>query len=449
MTLNELPFRLGATSYVIPADILPNVRYLAGKVRDVELVLFEVDDGPNNLPTPAVVAELARLAALYDLSYTVHLPLDLKLAADGSARDISLEKARRVIACTRALEPWAYVLHLDGKAVRHSTDPAVLRPWQDRAVRALELVATWAGGAERLAVENLEGYPPDFNRPVLERIPVACCVDIGHLCLDGHDPLPYLQAWLPRARVVHWHGVADRDHAALDHVPPAQLDAILARLCASYRGVLTLEVFGEADFWDSVTALQAGLARLAVRPGPSSRLTFLLGGARSGKSAYALELARRHGGDVLFVATATAGDDEMRARIAAHRAERPAHWRTLEAPRQVAAAIGQALAERPADVVILDCLTLLTSNLLVQESAPNTEAAATAAVLAEVDALLACWREMGGHWIVISNEVGMGLVPPYPLGRLFRDVLGRANQRLAAAADETLFLVAGKPIRLA
>mgnify|MGYP001039839500 CR=1 FL=1 len=447
--MNNLPFRLGTTSYIIPADILPNVRYLAGKVRDIELILFEVDDGPNNLPTPAVVDELLRLAALYDLSYTVHLPLDLKLAADGSARDVSLDKARRVIECTRALRPWAYVLHLDGKAVRHSTDPAVLRPWQDRAVRALELVAAWAGGPEKLAVENLEGYPPAFNEPVLERIPVGCCVDIGHLCLDGHDPLPYLQAWLPRARVIHWHGVADRDHAGLHHVAPAQLDAVLAWLYGHYRGVLTLEVFNEADLEDSLTALQAGLARLAARPGPSSRLTLLLGGARSGKSAWALELARRHGGEVLFVATATAGDEEMRMRIAAHRAERPAHWRTLEAPYRVAEAITQALRERPADVVILDCLTLLTSNLLVQEPGPTTEAAAAAAVLAEVEALLACWRAAGGHWIVISNEVGMGLVPPYPLGRLFRDVLGRANQRLAAAADETLFLVAGKPIRLA
>ncbi len=447
--MNNLPFRLGTTSYIIPADILPNVRYLAGKVRDIELVLFEVDDGPANLPTPAVVDELIRLAALYDLSYTVHLPLDLKLAADGSDRDVSLVKARRVIECTRALQPWAYVLHLDGKEVRHRTDPAVLRPWQDRAVQALERVATWVDGPEKLAVENLEGYPPEFNEPVLERIPVGCCVDIGHLCLDGHDPLPYLWTWLPRARVIHWHGVADRDHAGLHHVAPAQLDAVLACLCAHYRGVLTLEVFDEADFERSLAALQAGLARLTARPGPNSRLTLLLGGARSGKSAWALERARRYGGEVLFVATAVAGDEEMRLRIAAHRTERPGHWRTLEAPYRVAEAIAGALSERPADVVILDCLTLLTSNLLLQEPAPTTEAEASAVVLAEVEALLACWRASGGHWIVISNEVGMGLVPPYPLGRLFRDVLGRANRRLAAAADETLLLVAGKPIRLA
>ncbi len=94
MNIQSLPFRLGTSSYIIPADILPNVQYLAGKVRDIELVLFEVDDGQNNLPSSDVLNELVRLAALYDLTYTVHLPLDLKLGADGSARDISLVKAQ-------------------------------------------------------------------------------------------------------------------------------------------------------------------------------------------------------------------------------------------------------------------------------------------------------------------------------------------------------------------
>ena len=84
MNIHSLPFRLGTSSYIIPADILPNAHYLAGKVRDIELILFEVDDEQNNLPSPEVIDELINLAALYDLTYTVHLPLDLKLGADGS-----------------------------------------------------------------------------------------------------------------------------------------------------------------------------------------------------------------------------------------------------------------------------------------------------------------------------------------------------------------------------
>ncbi len=98
-----------------------------------------------------------------------------------------------MIELTKCLDPWAYVLHLDGKDVRDSHEPHVLKHWQDQAVQALEIVAEWAGGPEKLAVENLEHYPPHFNQPVLDRIPVSQCVDIGHLWLDGVAILPYLE----------------------------------------------------------------------------------------------------------------------------------------------------------------------------------------------------------------------------------------------------------------
>src|SRR5215510_11726547 len=185
------PFRLGTTSYIIPDDILPNARYLAGKVRDIELILFEVDDGPNNLPSREVIEELKQIAHEHDMTYTVHLPLDLKLGEDGSERDLSLVKAKRVIDCVQELNPWAYILHLDGKSVRTSTDAEIIKQWQDHSVHALEIVSEWAGDAKKLAVENLETYPLDFIQPVLDRIPVSRCVDIGHLWLDGHDLIPY------------------------------------------------------------------------------------------------------------------------------------------------------------------------------------------------------------------------------------------------------------------
>jgi sugar phosphate isomerase/epimerase len=250
------PFRLGTTSYIIPADILPNVRYLAGKVRDVELVLFEVDDGPNNLPTHEQIAELRSLAADNDLTYTVHLPLDLRLADDGSPRHVSLEKARRVIDCTRELDPWAYVLHLDGKSVRSGATPEAMRRWQDQAAQSLELVGGWAGSVGKLAVENLEGYPLDFYQPVLERIAVSRTVDVGHLWLDGHDPIAYLREALPRTRVIHIHGIAERDHASLAHVETEKLRAVLDELIrANYQGVFTMEIFSEDDFLTSLAAL--------------------------------------------------------------------------------------------------------------------------------------------------------------------------------------------------
>lgn len=251
--MKTYPFRLGTTSYIVPDDILPNARYLAGKIQDIELILFEVDDGPNNLPSSEVIHELSKIARDHDLTYTVHLPLDLKLGEDGSGRDQSLVKAKRVIDCTCGLDPWAYVLHLDGKAVRTSTDPELIKRWQDRSVRALEIVSDWAGSPDKLAVENLETYPLDFIQPVLDRIPVSRCVDVGHLWLDGHDPIPYVQAALPRTRVVHMHGIAERDHRSLAFMPQQNVSAVLDELRrANYTGVLTLEVFSEEDFLSSM-----------------------------------------------------------------------------------------------------------------------------------------------------------------------------------------------------
>ena len=254
--MQTLPFRLGTTSYIIPNDILPNARYLAGKVRDMELILFEVDDGPNNLPSSEVIHELSIIANDHDMTYTVHLPLDLKLGEDGSERDLSLVKAKRVIDCTRGLDPWAYVLHLDGKAVRTSKDTELIRRWQEHSVRALEIVSEWAGGANKLAVENLETYPLDFIQPVLDRIPVSRCVDIGHLWLDGHDPLPYLQAALHHTRVIHIHGIAERDHRSLAFMPQEKVRAVWDEfLRVNYEGVLTLEIFSEEDFLSSMDVI--------------------------------------------------------------------------------------------------------------------------------------------------------------------------------------------------
>jgi sugar phosphate isomerase/epimerase len=185
------------------------------------------------------------------------LPLDLKLGEDGSEQDQSLVKAKRVIDCTRGLDPWAYVLHLDGRSVRTSTDAGLISRWQDRSLRALELVAGWARGAEKLAVENLETYPLDFIQPVLDRIPVSRCVDIGHLWLDGHDPIPYLQAALPRTRVVHIHGIAERDHRSLAFMPLEKVREVWMELVsANYAGVLTLEIFSEEDFTSSLDVIE-------------------------------------------------------------------------------------------------------------------------------------------------------------------------------------------------
>ena len=179
----------------------------------------------------------------------------------------------------------------------------------------------------------------------------------------------------------------------------------------------------------------------------SKQLIFILGGARSGKSAYSQRLAEELGGaSVTYVATAEAGDEEMLARIETHRAGRPAGWCTVEAPRL--AGLDLAAAGGNSRVVLLDCVTLLVSNAVIAAGDDVGSAAAEAAADGEIDALLESYGTGDATWIVISNEVGMGLVPPYPLGRAYRDALGRANQRIAAVADRVLLLVAGIPWEL-
>lgn len=175
-------------------------------------------------------------------------------------------------------------------------------------------------------------------------------------------------------------------------------------------------------------------------------LTLILGGARSGKSVYAERLARQHDTIVLYVATAEAHDAEMTARIAAHRAQRPVHWITLEAPRAIGQAIRWGAAGAP--VVLIDCLTLLANNVITPLPESIADGEAERALNVELDDLLAAYAESDAAWIIVSNEVGLGLVPPYPLGRVYRDALGRANQRLAAMADAVLFMVAGLPLKV-
>jgi len=186
------------------------------------------------------------------------------------------------------------------------------------------------------------------------------------------------------------------------------------------------------------------------------KLTLILGGARSGKSSYAERLATQHGGQVLYIATAQPLDGEMAERIADHQKKRPASWQTLEIPGAVGALLQSRMQSGtlPAGVILVDCLTLLVSNLLLAvssgagEDLTVDEEAATALVESEITRLLEAVRAIPAEWIIVSNEVGLGLVPPYPLGRVYRDLLGRANQRLASQADQVIFMIAGIPMHL-
>jgi adenosylcobinamide kinase/adenosylcobinamide-phosphate guanylyltransferase len=172
-----------------------------------------------------------------------------------------------------------------------------------------------------------------------------------------------------------------------------------------------------------------------------SSLIFITGGARSGKSSLAVQLAKKLGGEVAFIATARAGDEEMAQRILIHRESRPKEWTTIEEPVNIASAIDAA---RGHNVAIIDCLTLLLSNLMFE----NRDLNEADAILGKIRALVEAAGSFEGTVLVVSNEVGMGIVPENELARKFRDLAGKANQIMAGAADEVYVCFAGIPVKI-
>ena len=166
------------------------------------------------------------------------------------------------------------------------------------------------------------------------------------------------------------------------------------------------------------------------------RRVLVLGGARSGKSRIALEVAEGASPERTYIATAQAFDDEMRERIAQHRMERDASWRTIDAPLELCDALRDVTA--PGKAVLVDCLTLWLSNIVLADRDPEPE----------TERLVQSIREARGPLVLVSNEVGHGIVPSTPLGRRFRDAQGRLNQRVAEACDAVVFVAAGCPILL-
>jgi adenosylcobinamide kinase / adenosylcobinamide-phosphate guanylyltransferase len=205
-----------------------------------------------------------------------------------------------------------------------------------------------------------------------------------------------------------------------------------------------LQVVIPWDHWGGAAQSQGITTRRSLIPGlldyhdfVNPRIILVGGGVRSGKSDFALRLARRLGPRRAFVATAQAFDDEMRARIKQHQRTRGPDFETFEEP----IALPATLRSLTADVVVVDCLTLWLSNLMLQDATDD-------AVLAAVDELVTTLAQRRRSVILVTNEVGMGIVPETPLGRRFRDLAGIMHQRLAASADEVYFAVLGTMLRI-
>ena len=254
--LSRLPFALGCTSYVIPADIIPNVRALAPVVADVELVLFE-NPVSSNMLNDKELRVLRELANEHGITYTVHLPTENKAgAADHSERQRYVASANRVIEMCRCLEPHAYIVHLEGgkSAMTRSERDS----WASRCSESLQAIAQTTPHRERLVVENL-GYPWQWHAEQAAASGAGLCCDVGHLWMYFRDDWrTQMEAMLPRTAVIHLHGVSEgHDHVSLRLTRSKEVLTFLDCLRRfKYTGVVTLEVFTETDFVESAQTVR-------------------------------------------------------------------------------------------------------------------------------------------------------------------------------------------------
>lgn len=254
---NCFPFRLGTTSYIIPADIISNVEYLANKVDDIELVLFESDE-MSNLPNYQTIQTLQNLAAENDLTYTVHLPLDINLgASDEAERRKSVKKCLRVIRLVEEVEPFAYIIHFHEE--HQSRNPAPdLQRWKANLEKSVVELLRTPIAPHLLCVETL-AYPFALVEPIVCEYNLSICLDIGHIFRYRLPLEAYLTRYLERTRVIHLHGIINgKDHSNISSISTNQLLLLLARLsCLEARTrVVSLELFNERDFTISLDILK-------------------------------------------------------------------------------------------------------------------------------------------------------------------------------------------------
>lgn len=240
-------YKIGTTSYIIDGDIPANARYLGPRVDDIELVLFDNPAYGSNIPDAATVNLLNRYAVEYNLTYTIHLPMDV-----GHDQRSQL-LAKQVIEITKPLSPAAFIMHFDGEMLTDNPNADTILHWKNDARQWLSSIIDIVGDPKLICIENLEGWQPEVFDEIVCETGVSRCVDIGHLWLENRDPLPYLQKHLPDTRVIHLHGVNTRDHQSLIHTEMSQLSVVMNYLKQEkYAGIVTLEIFGEEDFISSM-----------------------------------------------------------------------------------------------------------------------------------------------------------------------------------------------------
>lgn len=247
-------FRLATTSYIIPADIMPNLRFLGPHLDEVEIVLFESRE-ESNLPTSEEIREMARIGCDLDLSFNIHLPADLFFGdPDPALRERFRDTALRFYERTRPLGPTLYVLHLDSRRA-DGTPEKDGDAWLERVRESVEGLGRAGMDLRRVAVENLE-YPLQRILPLVESLQMSFCLDLGHLLRYGYDLESTIARFLKKSSMVHLHGVnGGRDHCGIQWIPPSEWETI-KRALKDYSGGVSLEVFSLEDLRPSLSRMQ-------------------------------------------------------------------------------------------------------------------------------------------------------------------------------------------------
>lgn len=250
------PFKIGCTSYVIPDALIPNVEFMADKVDDIELVLFESKEIAN-LPDKATIASLQQIGQKEHITYSIHFPIDLHAGTPVEyERKMFIECVTAIISSTSALPVSGYLLHFEGLTPFPSTEE--YDEWHKRITGfCVELTNNKVTDSSMICIENLN-YPPELHADVVKQFRFSHCIDFGHLWLQHNQWETYANITLPSTKIIHLHGVDNdrKDHRSLvAHNDNKQLN-ILISLLKKYTGVLTFEVFSKQDTFESFSLFE-------------------------------------------------------------------------------------------------------------------------------------------------------------------------------------------------
>jgi len=233
------PFKIGTTSFIYPDSYAQNVKMLAPYLDEIELILFE--NTPSSLPSNHEIKELFSLSNEYDLSYNIHLPLDISLGApDASKRHFGIETIKQVMDLTASLSPTTYTLHLPYGEIDFDNDR--IKRWKERTYLSMETLCASGFNSRIISIETLN-YPIEWVEEILFDFNLSVCKDLGHLILYGLDMKDVFDRYNDRTSIIHLHGANDHcDHQPLDLLSKSNLKTILLML-KQFKGIVSLEVF--------------------------------------------------------------------------------------------------------------------------------------------------------------------------------------------------------------